>query len=108
VRTDNENIIAEAELPGFSPEQVEILVRGDELTIKGSREEETLPENGVWHRRERAAGSFVRTLTLPGSVDPDKVQATFKNGVLSIVMPKTEHARARKIEVKGSEAKSLT
>ena len=96
---DGENLYAEAELPGLRLDDLEILIQGNELTLKGQR----APMNGanvVYHRRERGTGEFVRFMTLPVEVNADKVEAQFKDGVLSIVMPKAEQARARKISVK--------
>jgi HSP20 family protein len=69
------------------------------LTVKGRREFST-EEGTVFHRRERRTGEFTRTLTLPVDVDPDKVEATLKDGVLTVVMPKSKAALARKIAVK--------
>lgn len=100
---ENEALHIEAELPGMRMEDLEILVVNNELTIKGCREAETETEGKVYRRRERISGEFLRVLTLPSEVDPDKVQATLKNGVLSITLPKAEAARARRIPVKTAE-----
>ena len=96
---DGESIRAEAELPGFEMKDLEVTVLGDELTIKGRRE--TSKKEGVTlHRHERFTSEFVRSMTLPVEVNPDKVDATLKDGVLTLVMPKTQAALARKITVK--------
>lgn len=96
---DGQRLCAEAEVPGFKMDDLEVSVTGDQLTIKGRRESKT--ENGTsFHRRERRTGEFTRTLTLPVDVDADKVEATLKDGVLTVVMPKAEAALTRKIKVK--------
>jgi len=97
---DADNLYAEAELPGLQLDKVEIFVKGgNELTIQGERQPRD--EKGTWHRRERGFGKFSRTLALPIAVDPDRVEAHFEQGVLRLTLPKAEHARARRITVKG-------
>jgi HSP20 family protein len=97
---EGDNVYAEAELPGLKQEKIEIYVTdGDQLTLQGERTPET-PEGGLWHRQERGFGKFARTLTLPCSVNADKVEARFENGVLHVVLPKAPEAKPRKIEVK--------
>lgn len=97
---DENALYVEAELPGMSLDDLEIFVTGhNQLTIRGERKAPQV-EGGTWHRRERAFGTFSRVITLPVEVEPDKVEATFHNGVLRIVLPKTAAARTRKIPVK--------
>ncbi len=92
----------EAELPGLELADLEIYVNNDnQLTIKGQRKQPEL-KDGAWHRQERGFGSFTRTLELPSNVDPDKVSAEFKHGVLMITLPKKEVVQPRRIEVKAS------
>lgn len=100
-REEPEAYVAEAELPGFAPEHVQVSVTGSELTIAGKREF-AVEENAQIIRRERAMGAFERTITLPGDVNADKVEATLRDGVLTVRLPKSEAARARKITVNGS------
>lgn len=90
---------AEAEVPGISMSDIEVVVAGDELTLKGERKAPTA-ENAAFHRRERSVGAFSRTLRLPVELEADKVEATLRDGVLTITMPKAPAARARRIEVK--------
>jgi HSP20 family protein len=98
---DDENVYAEAELPGLSQDDLEVYVTGgNQLTIKGERELPQADQAGVWHRQERGFGSFVRVLTLPSSVDPDRVDATFVNGVMTITMPKSESDKPKRIAVR--------
>jgi HSP20 family protein len=94
-----ETLFAEAEVPGLRMGDIEILIRGSELTIQGERKE--VDRKGVtYHRRERGAGSFCSRVELPVEIDVDKVEATLENGVLTLVMPKASSALPRKIEVK--------
>ena len=97
---DEENLYVEAELPGMELGDLEIFVNGDDqLSIKGERKPPEI-EKASWHRRERGFGSFSRLMSLPQNVDAEKVQAEFKNGVLTISMPKKEESKPRRIEVK--------
>lgn len=96
---DGESICAEAEVPGFEMKDIEVTVMGNQLTIKGRREV-SKKEGATLHRHERFTGEFVRSMTLPVEVNPGKVDATLKDGVLTLVMPKTQAALARKITVK--------
>jgi len=98
---DGERLVAEAEVPGLALNDLEILVRGNELTIQGSRKGVN-GDDAVYHRRERGTGDFVRHLTLPVEIDADKVEATLKDGVLTVILPKSEQARARRITVKSA------
>lgn len=98
---DGERLMIEAEVPGMGMEDLEITVKGNELTLKGLRRPAE-GENLVYHRRERGTGEFARFLTLPFEVDADRVEATLKDGVLKIIVPKSERARPRKISVKSA------
>jgi HSP20 family protein len=96
---DGDNLNAEAELPGLTMDQVEVYVVGNELTIRGQRHA-TADAKHEFHRRERGAGEFARTVTLPFEIDAQKVEATLRNGILNITLPKAEAAKPRKIAVK--------
>lgn len=96
---EGDNLFAEAEVPGLSMEDIEVLVVNNELTIKGNRRA-AADDNPNYHRRERGVGEFCRTLSLPVDIDANKVEATLKNGVLTIRLPKAESARPRKINVR--------
>ncbi|GJQ26800.1 MAG: molecular chaperone Hsp20 [Phycisphaerae bacterium] len=96
---EGDHLFAEAELPGLGMEDIELFVVGSELTIKGQRKP-MVEENANYHRRERGVGEFCRTVTLPVEIDADKVEATLKNGVLTVKLPKAEAARPRKISVR--------
>lgn len=96
---DAENLYAEAELPGMKIEDIAIEVVGDELSLKGNRKP-VVAEGVVYHRQERGFGQFARIVTLPAPIDAERVEATLKDGILRLVLPKAAAARARKIEVK--------
>ncbi|MFP3998953.1 MAG: Hsp20/alpha crystallin family protein [Desulfosalsimonas sp.] len=94
-----EAYILRAELPGLSAKDLDIQTTGRNLTISGERKIET-DQNATYHRREREAGRFSRALTLPGDIDRDKIEASLKNGVLTVTAPKSEKAKAKQIEIK--------
>lgn len=95
---DEGNCYVEAELPGMKLEEIEVLVMGNELTIKGERKIEEQKETTL-HRRERSYGQFTRTLTLPWEINAEKVEAKLHEGVLTIKLPKVESARPRKVKL---------
>lgn len=87
------------ELPGLRPEDVKITLENYVLTIRGEKKQ-AVEENSRVHRYERSYGAFERSFTLPNTLDPDRVAATFEHGVLTISIPKAEKARPREIQVK--------
>ena len=91
--------IVRAEVPGIAPEDVDISLVHDTLTIRGSRKPEELKEGEARHRRERGFGEFTRSLQLPFGVEGDKVEAKFANGVLQITLPRAEAEKPRRISV---------
>ncbi|MFZ0928520.1 MAG: Hsp20/alpha crystallin family protein [Syntrophobacteraceae bacterium] len=100
VTEDEGTIYIEAEIPGIKAEDLDISVVGRTLTLSGERKpEETQGVN--YHRRERKWGSFRKALTLTDDVNPEAIQAECKNGMLKLVLPKAEHAKPRKITIKG-------
>lgn len=88
-----------AELPGVKPEHVQIAVENNLLTIKGTKEQVAEEKAEKVHRYERTYGAFERSFTLPATVAPDKIKATFDNGVLTVVLPKVEAAKPHLIKV---------
>jgi HSP20 family protein len=96
---DENNIYAEAELPGMTQDELQIFVAdGNQLTITGERK--ALERKGVWHRQERGFGKFTRVVALPVNVDADKVEARLESGVLFLKLPKAPEAKPRRITVK--------
>jgi HSP20 family protein len=89
------------DLPGITAKDIDIQVSGNVLTVTGKREEEKEEKGKTFHRVERRYGDFSRSVTLPCAVDEDKVAAEYRDGVLSIKLPKTEESKAHKIKVKG-------
>ncbi len=89
-----------AEVPGMKPEDIEVTLTGDILTLKGEKKEEHEEKKGGYHYTERKFGSFQRSFRLPVEVDRGKLEATHKDGVLKVVLPKVEKAKPTTIEVK--------
>jgi len=98
---DGDAACIECELPGLTLDDVEVFVAGSDLTIRGTRKI-IQPEQASWHRRERTHGQFSRSLTLPWEVDAEKVEATLRDGVLTVKLPKAETAKPKKVKVLGS------
>ena len=100
-RNQDEAIIT-AELPGVNPEDIDISVTGDTLTVSGDRRPDELPEDTTYHRRERGCGRFARAFQLPFPVESGKVEAVFENGILQISLPRLEADKPRKISIKAA------
>lgn len=97
-----DKLVAKVELPGIDPEDVEVSVEDGTLTISGKREFSSEVKEENYHRIERRYGAFSRAITLPPTVDTDKVEARFDKGVLTVEVAKTEKAKPKKIKVKAS------
>ena len=97
---DKDNLIVKAELPGMKREEIEISVQDGTLVISGERKYEETSKNSEPYRSERLFGRFHRTVALPKPVLSDKAKATYKDGILTVVLPKTEEAKPKHIEVK--------
>jgi len=102
VSEQDDKIAVRAELPGVKSADVEVSVQNSTLTISGEKKEQTEDKGGGYYHSERRYGSFRRDIQLPAGVDEDKVEATCRDGVLTVTMPKSEEARAKRIEVKSS------
>jgi HSP20 family protein len=100
--TDTDNALITAELPGYNSKEIDISVVGNELVLKGKREPIQVKDTDCCHRRERRFGEFSRTIRLPFSVETEKVNAQFKNGVLHITLPRAEIDKPKKISIKTS------
>jgi len=98
-QTDND-VVVKAALPGFKPDEVQINVTGDILTIKGEVKHEEEKKDKSWHIREQRWDSFERSLRLPTGVISDKAKADFDNGILTISLPKSEEVKPKTIAVK--------
>jgi len=98
VAESQEQIIVRAEVPGLKQEEIEIEFENGLLTIRGERalqKEETL----TWHRVERTYGKFSRSFTLPRTVDPERISASYRDGILEITVPKKEEAKPKQIRI---------
>ncbi len=104
VRETKDALEITAELPGLEPKDVEVSVENGVLTLKGSRQFEKASEGETYHRVERAYGSFERSFSLPTNVDPEKVKAAYRHGVLHLTLPKREEAKPKSIAIKVEES----
>ena len=94
-------LVIKAELPGVSKDDVSIDVHQNTLTLRGQRKHAAEVKNERYHRVERPYGTFQRSFVLPAVVDQDKVQATYKDGVLELHLPKSEAAKPKRIAITG-------
>ena len=107
---NKDQIVLEAELPGMNPDDVNISIENNVLTLHGERKFEKKDDNDNFHRVERSYGSFTRSFTLPPTVAADTADATFDNGLLRLTLAKREEAKPRRIEVKaasGAQPRSI-
>lgn len=100
VMENPENYVVKASVPGINPEDIEITLDNNMLTIRGESKADTERKEGEYHLRERRYGSFYRSVTLPANVKADQIEAVNENGVLTLTLPKAEEAKPKKIEVK--------
>ncbi|HEY7556266.1 MAG TPA: Hsp20/alpha crystallin family protein [Candidatus Binatia bacterium] len=100
VYEEKDEVVVKAELPGMDKNDIEVNISDSELTLKGEKKKEEKIEDEDYYRCERSYGAFVRSVDLPADVQPDKVKASFKNGILEIRMPKTEEAKTKEIKIK--------
>jgi HSP20 family protein len=98
-QTDND-VIVKATIPGISPDELDIQITGDTLTLQGEIKQEEHIENAKYHLREHHYQSFSRSLTLPVQVVADKANAEIKNGILTLTLPKAEETKPKVITVK--------
>jgi len=96
----DENVIVKAALPGLNPEDVDITVTGETLTLRGEYKQETEQNEVNYHIREQRSGSFNRAILLPTDVQSNKARADFENGVLTITMPIAEEVKPKSFTIK--------
>lgn len=99
IKEEKDKYLVLADLPGVKPENIDVSMEHNILTLKGSRANETKEEKDNYVRIERMSGTFYRQFTLPDTADTDKIQAKFNNGVLEISIPKREIAKNKKVQV---------
>lgn len=104
VHQNADEIVVTATLPGMKPEDVEITITGQSLSIRGELKADESVERDQYLYRERRFGSFHRQLELPTRVEGDRAEATFENGVLRLAIPKAEDTKPRQIEIKAAPA----
>lgn len=100
VKETPESFVLKADLPGVREEDIDVSLTGNRLMVTGRREDETREEGESYYTYERSYGSFSRSFTLPEGIDPDKVDAELRHGVLTLTLPKREEVKPRKIAVK--------
>jgi HSP20 family protein len=105
---NKDSLVLEAELPGMKREDFDLSFENNVLTLTGERKFEKKTDEDNYHRVERAYGSFTRSFTLPQTVTAEGATAEFQNGMLHVSLPKREETKARKIEIKGSDAEPKT
>jgi HSP20 family protein len=94
------DLVVKAELPGIDPKDIDISVNEGVLTIKGEKRQEKEEKEEGYHLVERSYGSFTRSIRLPREIQNDKINASYKNGVLKITLPKSEEAKKKEIKIK--------
>jgi HSP20 family protein len=100
VYESEEEVTVRASIPGVKPEDIDISVTGDVLTIKGESLEEKEEKEGTYHMRERRFGSYQRSIRLPTLVKAEESKAAFEHGVLTLSLPKVEEAKSKSIKIK--------
>ena len=95
-----DNFVVKAEVPGVDAKDIDISLTGDVLTIKGEKKQEKEEKEEDYHLIERGYGSFSRSVRLPAEVESGKIKAAYKDGILSITLPKSEKAKAKEVKIK--------
>ncbi len=99
IKETADEIVLQADVPGVDANDIDIKLEDGTLTLKGERKFQEEKKGEGYHRIERGYGSFVRCFSVPDSVDPEKVQAAHKNGVLTVTLPKKELAKPRSVKI---------
>lgn len=97
-----DEILVRADLPGLEQKDIEVTVDNGILTIRGERRQEEEAREDDYYCCERWSGSFLRSLTLPSGIDPEKIRASFRNGMLEVHIPKSKQAAGKRIEIKAA------
>jgi len=99
ISESDEDIVVYAEIPGLSKDEVKISIQDNVLTLSGEKKKENEKKGKNYHRVERSYGFFERSFSLPSSIASEKVKASYKDGILTIVLPKTEEAKPKEIHI---------
>ena len=94
------DLVVKAEIPGIDPKDIDISLNENVLTIKGEKRQEKEEKEEGYHLVERSYGSFTRSIRLPREIQNEKINASYKNGVLKITLPKTEEAKKKEVKIK--------
>jgi HSP20 family protein len=106
VKETSERFEVTVDLPGLDPKDVNVTFEDGMLTLSGKRQFQEEDKGETWHRIERGFGTFARSIRLPQTADPERIEASFEKGVLKVSVPKSEQAKPRTIEVRASEERS--
>jgi HSP20 family protein len=98
-QNDRQEVVIKAEMPGLKREDIDLRVENNTLTLKGERKREAEVKDEQYHRVERVHGVFVRSFSLPATVDANNVGAEYRDGILTVVLPMREEAKPRQIQV---------
>lgn len=104
---NNDEFVVKASLAGIDPDDLEITYSDNTLTIRGETKMEQEVEESRYHLRERRYGRFSRSVSLPAKIDSDKIEADYKNGVLTLHLPKTEEVKPKRISIKPEGSKKM-
>jgi HSP20 family protein len=96
---ENDHFKVTLEMPGLKKEDIKVTLEDSTLTISGEKKKETETKEQTYHRVERSFGSFVRTFEMPSIVDAAKINAEFKDGILTVLLPKSEQAKPKEIQI---------
>jgi len=108
VAADGDDFVVRASLPGVSPDNIQVSIEDNVLTIRGETAAQFESVEGSYLMRERRSGSFRRSLRLPDTVDQDKANPLYEHGVLTVTLPKAEAKRAKQFDVKTAEGPALS
>jgi HSP20 family protein len=100
ITQDDDNVYVRAEVPGIKPAEISLAALPNRVSISGKREIPREHERASYHRKERPEGTFDRAVTLPVQVDPERVEARYADGILTLTLPKAEQAKPRQIAVR--------
>ena len=106
VKETSERFEVTVDLPGLDPKDVNVTFEDGMLTLSGKRQFQEEDKGDTWHRIERGFGTFARSIRLPQTADPERIEASFDKGVLKVSVPKSERAKPRTIEVRASGERS--
>ena len=100
IKEDNISFVLTADIPGLSKSNIDLLVEDNMLKISGIRDTNNENDNGKYHYKERTNGTFHRSFKLPSTVDEENISASFRNGILTVVLPKTEEVQPKQRSIK--------